>query len=44
MHKRQKNAGKVLEIQKRFGKLVGKVLKSWESFYHREKVGKLSKF
>jgi hypothetical protein len=31
-------------MQERFCKLVGKVLKLWERFYNREKVGKLSKF
>ena len=31
-------------MQERFCKVVGKVLKLWERFYHREKVGKISKF
>ena len=31
-------------MQEGFWKLVGKVLKLWERFYHREKVGKVSKF
>ena len=31
-------------MQERFFNLVGKVLKLWERFYHREKVGKVSKF
>jgi hypothetical protein len=31
-------------MQERFCKLVGKVLKMWERFNRREKVGKLSKF
>ena len=38
------NAGKVLKMQERFHKVVGKVLKLWERLYHREKVGKVSKF
>ena len=39
-----RNAGKVLKMQERFCKVVGKVLKLWESLYRREKVGKVSKF
>ena len=39
-----RNAGKVSKMQERFCKLVGKVLELWERFYHREKVGKVSKF
>ena len=39
-----KNAGNVLKMQERFYKVVGKVLKLWERLYHREKVGKVSKF
>ena len=39
-----RNARKFFNMQKRFCKLVGKVLKKWERFYHREKVGKVSKF
>ena len=39
-----KNAGKVLIKQERFCKVVGKILKLWERFYCREKVGKVSKF
>ena len=31
-------------MQERFYKVVGKVLKLWERLYHREKVGKVSKF
>ena len=31
-------------MQERFCKVVGKVLKLWERFYRREKVGKVSKF
>ena len=31
-------------MQERFYKVVGKVLKLWERFYRREKVGKVSKF
>ena len=31
-------------MHERFCKLLGKVLKLWERFYHREKVGKVSKF
>ena len=31
-------------MQERFCKVVGKVLKLWERFYSREKVGKVSKF
>ena len=31
-------------MQERFYKVVGKVLKLWESLYRREKVGKVSKF
>ena len=41
------NAGKVLKGRKGFknaGKVLGKVLKLWERFYRREKVGKVSKF
>ena len=39
-----KNARKVLKMQERFYKVVGKVLKLWERLYCREKVGKVSKF
>ena len=38
------NAGKVLKMQERFYKVVGKVLNLWERLYRREKVGKVSKF
>ena len=31
-------------MQERFYKVLGKVLKLWERLYHREKVGKVSKF
>ena len=31
-------------MQESFCKVVGKVLKLWERFYHKEKVGKVSKF
>ena len=31
-------------MHERFWKVVGKVLKLWERLYHREKVGKVSKF
>jgi hypothetical protein len=31
-------------MQERFYKVVGKVLNLWERLYHREKVGKVSKF
>ena len=31
-------------MQERFYKVVGKVLELWERLYHREKVGKVSKF
>jgi hypothetical protein len=31
-------------MQERICKVVGKVLKLWERFYCREKVGKVSKF
>ena len=30
-------------MQERFHKFVGKVIKLWERFYWREKVGKVSK-
>ena len=39
-----RNAGKVLKMQERFYKVVGKVLNLWERLYSREKVGKVSKF
>ena len=39
-----RNAGKVLKMQERFYKVVGKVLNLWERLYRREKVGKVSKF
>ena len=39
-----KKTGKVLKTQERFYKVVGKVFKLWERLYHREKVGKVSKF
>ena len=38
------NAGKVLKMQERICKVVGKVLKLWERFGYREKVGKVLTF
>jgi hypothetical protein len=36
-----RNAGKILEMQERFCKLLGNILEFWVWFYLRKKVGKV---